>query len=293
MLAASLSNPQVAYNALLKAAAESLKDAASNARHVGAGQLGFFAVLHTWGRDLSFHPHCHIVVAGGAVGQGDAGSCWKPSRADYFVPERVLSILFRAKLRDELDKAGLFRRVPSTVWQRDWTVDSIAVGDGRASLQYLAPYVFRGPVSNWRVTQCCWSELLDEASLVLQVKPSGQRKYRPMPLTVIELIRRWLQHVLPAGLHRVRHYGFLNAHSKTSLGEVRWLIAVAQGLLHYLACGVELVMAAFGKMTCPQCGGPMICCGYFPPPNTPLQHFQSSFPPRAPPRFLQPLASIP
>lgn len=258
-------NPRIGYRAMLKAAAESLKAAAGNERHVGAGQLGFFAVLHTWGRDLSYHPHCHFVVAGGAVSGGE----WKPARPNYFVPERVLSILFRAKLRHELAKAGLLESVSATAWQRDWTVDSLAVGDGKASLNYLAPYVFRGPVSDWRVSHCNGAQSLDDASLTLQVKPSGGRTYRPMPLTVIEFIRRWLQHVLPSGLHRVRHYGFLNPHSKTSLAEVRWMIAVANGLFYYLACGVELVMAAAGQMTCPQCGGEMICLGYSPPPFKP------------------------
>jgi hypothetical protein len=282
-----MAHPREGYRALLDAATGALRGAARNERHVGAGQLGFFGVLHTWGRDLTFHPHCHFVVAGGAVSDG----AWKPSRADYFVPERVLSVLFRAKLWDELQQAGLAARVPAEVWQRDWTVDAVAVGDGQASLKYLAPYVFRGPVSNWRVTECCWSESLDDARLVLQVKPSGGRKYRPMPLTVTEFIRRWLQHVLPAGFHRVRHYGFLHSHSKVSLGEVRWLIAVSSGLLYYLACGVELVLASVAKMTCPECGGPMICRGYWPPPSG-LVEQPASFAARAPPNSDAPMVSV-
>ncbi len=281
--------PREGYAALLSAAAAALKEAARNERHVGAGQLGFFGVLHTWGRDASFHPHGHFVVAGGAVGSGQ----WKPSRVDFFVPERVLSILFRAKLRDELKRIGLFTQCPAKVWQRDWTVDAVAVGDGRASLKYLAPYVFRGPVSNWRVTQCCWSESLEDARLVLQVKPSGKRKYRGMPLTVTEFIRRWLQHVLPSGFHRVRHYGFLNSHSNVSLSEVRWLIAIANGLPHYLACGVELVLAAAAKMTCAECGGLMICLGYTPPPAPTQSGSILSGAPRAPPRLADALATVP
>jgi predicted RNA-binding Zn-ribbon protein involved in translation (DUF1610 family) len=282
-----MAHPQEGYNAMFHAAVGALKKAAHNERHVGAGQLGFFGVLHTSGRALTFHPHCHFVVAGGAVGEG----AWKPSRADYFVPERVLSILFRAKLRDELQQAGLPDDVPAEAWQRDWTVDAVAAGDGQASLKYLAPYVFRGPVSNWRVTDCCWSESLDDARLVLQVKPSGTRKYRPMPLTVTEFIRRWLQHVLPSGFQRVRHYGFLNSHSKLSLREVRWLIAVSNGLLFYLACGVELVLATAAKMTCPECGGPMICRGYWPPAPD-LVEMPVTFTARAPPDMALSMASV-
>ena len=285
-----MANPKVGYAALMDAAAESLKKAAGNERHVGVGQLGFFGVLHTWGRDLTYHPHVHFVVAGGAVGKDESGTCWKPSRANYFVPEKVLSTLFRGKLRKALKKAGLFELVPASAWKRDWTVDSVAVGDGQASLKYLAPYVFRGPVSDWRVIECCWSESIDDARLKLQVKPSGQRKYRSMPLTVIEFIRRWLQHVLPSGFHRVRHYGFMNGHSKCSLEEVRWLIAVANDQLHYLACGVEFVMAAAAKMTCPQCGGAMISLGYTPPPS-PSYGWKTIYNARAPPFTLAPMTS--
>jgi len=287
-----LAHPRIGYQALMTAAADALKAAAGNERHVGAGQLGFFGVLHTWGRDLTYHPHCHFVVAGGAVGHDEQGRCWKASRVDYFVPERVLSILFRAKLREQLARAGLAAKIPATAWQRDWTVDTVAVGDGRASLKYLAPYVFRGPVSNWRVTECCGAERLEQARLVLQVKPSGKRKYRPMPLTVTEFIRRWLHHVLPSGLHRVRHYGFLHPHSKTSLAEVRWLIAVAEGRLHYLACGVEIVMAGGGKRSCPRCGGPMICLGYTPPQPARII-WAALFPPRGPPHVLPQQTSTP
>jgi hypothetical protein len=280
-----MAHPGKAYQALMNAAVGALSKAAHNERHVGAGQLGVFGVLHTWGRDLTFHPHVHFVVAGGAVGDGK----WKPSRANYFVPERVLSILFRAKMRDAWAQAGLLRYIPATVWQRDWTVDSVPVGGGRQSLKYLAPYVYRGPAANWRVTQCCWSESLLDAKLVLQVKPSGQRKYRPMPLSVVEFIRRWLQHVLPHGFHRLRYYGFLNSRSKISLAEVRWLIAIANGLLHYLACSEQLVMPDAPRVWCPNCGGAMIYLGFL-PPSPP--HAEAPFP-RAPPMWEQATMNVP
>ena len=260
--AAMLAHPAEGYAALLTAAAESLKTAATNERHVGAREVGMFGVLHSWGRDLTYHPHAHFVVAGGGI--GDDGQ-WRGSSVNYFVPEKVLSILFRNKLRDRLRGTKCFAAIPASVWKRDWTVDSVAVGDGRATLKYLAPYVMRGPVSNWRVTSCNEEESLDDAKLVLQVKRSGTSRYRPLPLSVTEFIRRWLLHVLPAGLHRVRHYGFLNSSSKRTLEEVRWLVAVANELLHYLACSEQIVMAGPPKMVCPECGGAMISLGYLPP----------------------------
>ena len=86
-----------------------------------------------------------------------------------------------------------------------------------------------------------------------------------MPLSVTEFIRRWLLHVLPSGLHRVRHYGFLNSSSRRSLEEVRLLIAIAIDRLHYLLCSQQIVMADPTKMVCPDCGGVMVCLGYTPP----------------------------
>ena len=184
---------------------------------------------------------------------------------NYFVPEKVLSILFRNKLRDRLRGTKCFAAIPPAVWRRDWTVDSVAVGDGRATLKYLAPYVMRGPVSDWRVTHCDQADSIDDARLTLQVKRSGSRRYRPMPLAVTEFIRRWLMHVLPAGLHRVRHYGFLNSSSKRSLEEVRLLVAVANDLLHYLSGSDQAVTPRLPKMVCPKCGQAMLCLGYTPP----------------------------
>lgn len=260
--AAMLAHPAEGYAALMSAAADSLKTAASNERHVGSREVGFCGILHTWGRDVTYHPHAHFVVPGGGIGNDGQ---WKSSRVNYFVPEKVLSILFRNKLRDRLRGTKCFAAIPPNVWKRDWTVDSVAVGDGRATLKYLAPYVMRGPVSNWRVTSCPPAESLDDACLTLQVKRSGSCRYRPMPLTVTEFIRRWLLHVLPAGLHRVRYYGFLNGSSNRSLEEVRLLVAVANQMLHYLACSEQVETSRPPKMVCPQCGGAMICLGYTPP----------------------------
>ena len=73
---------------------------AANPRFVGTDRLGFFGVLHTWGRTLEYHPHVHYVVPGGGIDEG--GSRWLPSRANFLVPEEALSILFRAKFRDIL-----------------------------------------------------------------------------------------------------------------------------------------------------------------------------------------------
>ncbi len=259
--------PKEAYSAMMSAASESLKVGATNERHVGATETGFFGVLHTWGRDVTYHPHSHFVVPAGGL---DSEARWKSSRVSVFVPAQILAVLFRNKLRDRLRGTECFDAIPSSVWQRTWKVDSKAVGDGKHALTYLAPYVIRGAVANWRVTQCDHADSIEDARLSLQVKRSGTKKYRPVPLSVIEFIRRWLLHVLPAGLHRVRYYGFLHNSSRRSTAELKWLVAVAMLNLYYLTCTEALVMANSPKLLCPHCGCPMISLGFVPPPTEPF-----------------------
>ena len=97
---------------------------------MGTDRLGFFGVLHTWGRTLEYHPHVHYVVPGGGLSAD--GTRWLPSRADFLVPAKALSIVFRAKFRDILRREGLLNLVDPTVWSRDWVVHSQAAGDGRS-----------------------------------------------------------------------------------------------------------------------------------------------------------------
>jgi hypothetical protein len=172
------------------------------------------------------------------------------------------------KLKDKLRSEPFFDSIPDSVWQGRFVVDSEAVGSGESAITYLAPYVVRGAVANWRVTQCDEAASLDNASLTLQVKRSGTRHYKPTSMRVEEFIRRWLQHVLPSGFHRVRHYGFVNARSKRSIEEVRWLVAVSLVCLYVLACSEQIVMAEPVAMQCPNCGGPMVSLGYYPAPET-------------------------
>ena len=118
------------YAALFEASSQALCALAANPRFVGTDRLGFFGVLHTWGRTLDYHPHVHYVVPGGGIDED--GSRWLPSRANFLVPEEALSILFRGKFRDILARQNLLHLVDPAVWQRDWVVDSQAVGDGSA-----------------------------------------------------------------------------------------------------------------------------------------------------------------
>lgn len=100
-------------------------------RHIGGDLPGFFGVLHTWGRQLHYHPHIHYVVPGGAISTTDGR--WRRSRDHLFVPVKALSVIFRAKFRERIEKAGLADAIPKEVWRKPWNVNSQAVGKSERS----------------------------------------------------------------------------------------------------------------------------------------------------------------
>jgi Putative transposase/Transposase zinc-binding domain len=250
-------NQRIAYAAMFQASSAAIKTLAADPKYVGTTRCGFFGVLHTWGRTLEYHPHIHYVVPGG--GLSDDGSQWLPSRADFFVPVRALSILFRAKLRDALDRAGLLAGVDAAVWRQDWVVHSQAVGDGRASLKYLAPYVFRVAISDRRVVSC------EDGRVTFSYRKSGSNRWRRMTLDSSEFIRRFLQHVLPSGFPKVRHYGFLSPNSGEPIEAVRWLITLFCGLIHRLLAEPTRQPTDAPEIRCPTCGGPMRLLAFLSP----------------------------
>jgi len=206
---------RVAYAALFRAASGALEKLARDPRFLGPARIGFTAVLHTWGRQLAYHPHLHVVVPAGGV--SDDGKRWIASRPDFFVPVRALSIIFRAKFQGEMLRAGLIDEIDPAVWSEAFVTDSRAVGDGESTLRYLSRYVFRVAIANARIVS------LDAGRVRFRWKKSGSRRWRTMELDALEFLRRFLQHVLPPGFQKVRHYGFLSPQIAVSLDEVRAL----------------------------------------------------------------------
>jgi hypothetical protein len=260
------SHQRVAYAALFDASSEAIKDVAADPKHVGAARCGFFGVLHTWGRTLEYHPHVHYVVPGGGLSAD--GKRWLPSRSHFFVPVRVLSVLFRAKFRDALNQAGLLAQVDPNVWSQDWVVHSQAVGDGKASLKYLAPYVFRVAISDRRIVSC------EDGRVTFSYRKSGSNRWRKMTVNASEFIRRFLQHVLPTHLQKVRHYGFLSPNSRMSMDLVRWLIALCYRLVFVLRGNVPEEAKAQPGPRCPVCGALMSVLHF--DPGAELGYFDTS-----------------
>ena len=245
------------YAALFGASSEALRTLAADPKYLGTDRLGFFGVLHTWGRTLEYHPHVHYVVPGG--GLSAERDRWLASRADFLVPVKALSIIFRAKFRDRLRDEGLLEQVDPSVWRRDWVVHCQSAGDGRESLRYLAPYVFRVAIGDHRIVSC------DDGRVTFTYRKVGSKRQRKMTLDAQEFLRRYLQHVLPSGFPKVRHFGFLSPASGVSLDLVRWLIALWAGLMYVLRSDRDEEPAASpGEPVCPTCGGRLLRLGFVP-----------------------------
>lgn len=206
------SNQRVIFNLLFRTSAAATQQLARDPRFVG-GQIGLVGVLHTWSRDLNYHPHVHYLVPGG--GLSDDSRSWFPGREDFLFHVKPLSILFRAKFRDALKKTELFALVPPETWQQEWVVHCQPVGNGVAALKYLAPYIFRVAISHQRILK------LVHGKVTFRYTESSTGQTRICTLSAEEFIRRFLQHVLPKGFVKVRYYGFFSPGLRCRLRQSR------------------------------------------------------------------------
>ncbi len=180
------------------------------------------------------------------------------SRQDLFVHTKPLARIIRAKFRDAMKSAGLLEKIDPAVWSQEWVVDSQAVGTGDTSLRYLARYVFRVAISNNRIVS------YENHSVTFRYKVSDSRKWRSITLDALEFIRRFPQHVLPTGLMKIRHYGFLNGNAAHPLKRLRDLVRAFYDLmLHTLPVPVSLPPT--GPPRCPHCQGGLRLIWFFPP----------------------------
>jgi hypothetical protein len=214
------SHQRCAYQALLQASSTALKRLATDARFIGTDLPGFTGVLHTWGRPLQYHPHMHYSVPGGGLSKDRAA--WLPSRANFFVPGKALSPIYRALFKDEMRHAGLLEQIDPQVWTIPWNVHSQANHHGHSAFIYLAPYVFKVAISNHRLVS------LKDRMVTFTYRKVGSARPRTAHLDVMEFLRRFLQHVLPEGFQKVRHFGFLHASCAVPLAAIRLLIGQRQ-----------------------------------------------------------------
>ena len=244
------------YRALFDAAAQSIRDVGSATRSLRGCLLGYFGVLHTWGRDpMVYHPHVHFVVPGGGVKMGENGQAvgWQETAKNFLFDHGTLTRVYKAKLADYFRASGLYDQVPPEAWNKRFVVDIQPVGDGRAVLKYLAPYVHRVAISDSRIIAC------DESSVTFRYRPSGTREVKQRPVSGTEFVRGFLQHTLPPRFQKIRHYGWMSSNSKVSLDEVKWLVWLHLGWTYWLASGHAPQREPITKpqVRCAECGGQM------------------------------------
>jgi Putative transposase/Transposase zinc-binding domain len=240
--AVAYQNKKVVYGILFRAASETLRTIAADPKHLGA-EIGFIAVLHTWGQTLLHHPHLHCLVPGGGLAS-DANR-WIACRPGFFLPVRVLSRLFRRLFLQYLRAAfeagqlqffatleplgnpNTFAQYLRPLGQTEWVVYAKRPFAGAEQvLDYLARYTHRVAISNNRLLN------IQDGQVTFGWKDyrhPGQPK--TMTLEAEEFIRRFLLHVLPDGFMRIRHYGFLgNRHRRAKIARCRELLGVAPAM---------------------------------------------------------------
>jgi hypothetical protein len=212
-------HPATFYRLLFSAVRETLLEVAADSKHLGAA-IGGLMVLHTWGQNLVLHPHVHVVVPGG--GLSAEGTKWISCPRGFFLPVKVLSRLFRgkllAKLKQEhgqgmkwtghlshLANARQLAGFLSPLYRAEWVVYAKPpFGGPEQVLKYLARYTHRVAISNERI------ESLENGQVTFRYKDyAGGSRWRRMTLDAHEFLRRFLLHVLPKGLMRIRTFGFL------------------------------------------------------------------------------------
>lgn len=261
------SHQRLFYGLLMSCAAASLQTLGWDSRFVG-GQLAMMGVLHTWGRDLSYHPHVHMIVAGGGLWTDE--ELWLEARPDFLVPVKALSRIIAAKFRDGLKKQApeLFGEVDSAVWRGSWVVHSQPPtgGKGQPALKYLAQYIFRPAISNGRLV-----ELHDDGTVSFRYQDSQTKRWKICRLNAVEFIRRYLQHVLPRGFVKIRYYGLYAHRHRERLGRLRQNLELPAGESPFssgeLSVQVETPPSeplAPAHATCRCCGRPMLVVATIP-----------------------------
>ena len=218
------------YGTLMRCTAATLTEFAANPRWLG-GIGAFTLVLHTWTQDLRRHPHVHALMACGALqpnpaGAGAGGATWvRPTRAQRFLfPVHALSKVFRGKFLDALQQAGRSGTLPrdpactplarsqrlQALRRHDWVVYAKTPLAGPAAvLDYLARYTHRTAIGNERLVA------IDGDKVLLRVRADDSGGKRTIAMDGVLFIARFLQHVLPSGFKRIRHYGLLAPAAKT------------------------------------------------------------------------------
>jgi len=217
-------NQKLLYNLMHKCVSETLLELAKDKKYLGA-QIGFFSILHTWGQNLDYHPHIHVVVLAGGLTKNNS---WINTSSKFFIPVKVLSKMFCGKFLHFLKKLykgeqlkfyggsvkfqtkKIFNKLIDDCYKTNWYSYSKKTFSGPvAVLKYLGNYTHRIAIANSRIVS------MDNDTVTISVKDyKDKSRKKRITLTGVEFIRRFLMHVLPKGFVKIRHYGILASRNK-------------------------------------------------------------------------------
>jgi DNA-directed RNA polymerase subunit M/transcription elongation factor TFIIS len=226
-----LVNKRKLYGILFKSASETLLTLGKDPKHLGA-DIGFIAVLHTWGQTLMDHPHLHCIVPGGGITAD--GKRWKYSRKaknrKFFIHVNVISDLFKKKFLYYFKKAYKnnnlkfigkvknigsreeFYKLLNILYEKKWiTYCKDSFGGPKQVIEYLGKYTHRVAISNNRIKR------IENGDVVFEYKDYRDNKNKEMALQPVEFIRRFMLHILPEGFFKIRYYGILSSRKKNVL----------------------------------------------------------------------------
>jgi len=282
-----LQNKRLLYDLLFRASSATLLEVARDPKHLGAA-IGLLSVLHTWGQNLQHHPHVHCIVPAG--GLAPDASRWITASSRFFLSVRVLSRVFRGKFSAELRKlfdqgklqfhgsltqladAAQFRCFLRQLFRKEWVVYAKPpFGGAEHVLRYLARYTHRVAISNHRLV----SFTGDRVSFLWKDYAHGS-KHKVMTVSADDFLRRFLIHVLPRGLVRIRHFGLFANRRRTAL------LARCRSLLEASVSATQ-TGATTTQLRCPACSGPMLIVERM---TTSQLHFRSDLTTGKQPRYV-------
>lgn len=260
-----MQNQALLYNLLFRASQETIRKLAGADKYLGA-EIGLTSILHTWGQNLSFHPHVHMIVPGGGL---TTDGKWKNSRKKFFIPVKVMGKLFRGKLlfyleqiQAKLELCGSiaylkdtqqFHALTASLYQKEWYVYcKRPFKTTNSVLEYLGRYTHRVAISNHRIISC------EEGQVTFTYKDyKDKSKEKVMVLSAEEFMRRFLLHILPPQFTKIRNYGILaSAVKKKKLQLCRRLLKTALTAPKEKLSTLELIKELTGVdiTICPVCG---------------------------------------
>ena len=209
-------NQRKMYNILFKTASETLQELAQDEKYLGA-EIGFFSILHTWGQNLMYHPHIHMVVTGGGLTKTLK---WKEKEEDFFIPVKVMSKVFRGKFLENMKKEKLeyykkmkeyenpaiYNELMRKMYGKDWIV---YCKNANSVIEYLGRYTHRVAISNERIIK------IEEDKVTFKWRDyKDGNKMKEMTVNIEEFIRRFMLHILPPRFTKIRYYGLLGNKNK-------------------------------------------------------------------------------